>query len=118
MASVIDRPGARCDDDGGLDESAKHPPSRAVVDDVLFPRLNAHVARVAQTVARDAALTVTPLCVCALSELTDVFVRELARDVRAYANHADRDVIDARDVALRGRKINARATATRSARAT
>ena len=71
--------------------------------------LREHVAaattRVAERHARECGMQLTPRASRALGELTMAFATELGRDLRAFAWHADRDVIHAKDVELRARKV-------------
>ena len=77
-------------------------------DERVFAHVKAHAIRIADGEARRRNHTLTPRIANAIGELAHAFARELARDVRAYANHASRDVVDGTDVALRARKINPR----------
>ena len=71
--------------------------------------LREHVAaattRVAERHARECGMQLTPRASRALGELTMAFATELGRDLRAFAWHADRDVIHVKDVELRARKV-------------
>jgi hypothetical protein len=54
----------------------------------LFEHLKSHVVRVAERVARSHDKSLTPKTAHALSELSFELTKSIARDVRAYANHA------------------------------
>lgn len=71
----------------------------------LFEHLKSHVVRVAERVARSHDKSLTPKTAHALSELSYELTKSIARDVRAYANHADRDVVGVKDCDLRARRL-------------
>lgn len=71
----------------------------------LFEHLKSHVVRVAERVARSHDKSLTPKTAHALSELSFELTKSIARDVRAYANHADRDVVGVKDCDLRARRL-------------
>ena len=95
------------DDDVNVDANA----------DRVAAHIKAHTARIADAEARRRDHALTPRVASALGELAFGVTREIARDVRAYANHASRDVVDGTDVALRARKINPRLRHARDAHA-
>jgi histone H3/H4 len=72
---------------------------------ILREHVAATTTRAAEGYARARGMQLTPRASRALGELTMAFATELARDLRAFAWHADRDVIHARDVELRARKV-------------
>ena len=96
------------DDGGGVDDALDARTHVDVTTDRVYARVKAHTARIADGEARRRNHTLTPRLASALGELAHAVTREIARDVRAYANHASRDVVDGTDVALRARKINPR----------
>jgi hypothetical protein len=101
--------GVMDDDDGvddGVDGARTHHADAST--DRVYAHVKAHTARIADGEARRRNHTLTPRLASALGELAHAVTREIARDVRAYANHASRDVVDGTDVALRARKINPR----------
>ena len=106
------------DDDGvddGVDGARTHHADAST--DRVYAHVKAHTARIADGEARRRNHTLTPRLASALGELAHAVTREIARDVRAYANHASRDVVDGTDVALRARKINSRLRHARDAHA-
>jgi histone H3/H4 len=72
---------------------------------ILREHVAATTTRAAEGYARARGMQLTPRASRALGELTMAFATELARDLRAFAWHADRDVIHAKDVELRARKV-------------
>ena len=90
---------------GARDDDAAMEAAEGAHNNLLFSNLLAHSTRIAESTAREEAMTITPRAARALGELTAVFTSELARDLRAFAAHANRDVVHVRDVALRSRKI-------------
>ena len=75
--------------------------------DNLFEHLKSHVVRIAERIARAHDKSLTPKTAHALSELSFALTKSVARDVRAYANHADRDVVGVKDCDLRARRLQA-----------
>ena len=101
---AMDDEGANATAVGALSEDAGAA-RRASSSSILREHVAATTTRAAEGYARARGMQLTPRASRALGELTMAFATELARDLRAFAWHADRDVIHARDVELRARKV-------------
>jgi histone H3/H4 len=101
---AMDDEGANATAVGALSEDAGAA-RRASSSSILREHVAATTTRAAEGYARARGMQLTPRASRALGELAMAFATELARDLRAFAWHADRDVIHARDVELRARKV-------------
>jgi len=102
---AMDDEGANATAVGALSEDAGAARTSSSSSSILREHVAATTTRAAEGYARARGMQLTPRASRALGELTMAFATELARDLRAFAWHADRDVIHARDVELRARKV-------------